>query len=80
MERNELKPLNNFVFLAMSEDGLPASSNGLTTEVIFQGKDLAEAERTARIVLGQRYRGTSTVPARMAIVVQVDSELAAYSG
>lgn len=51
-----------FAFQAMCEADLPPCIGGLTEEVLVPGKDYQDAERVARTVLGDRYRGATTNP------------------
>lgn len=60
-----------FVFQAVCESSIPGPHQGLTEEVIIPGKDYAAAEASARIILGERYRGATTVPATEVILVAI---------
>ena len=60
-----------FIFQAMCEAGLDGSFPGLTEEVIVPGKDFAEAERNARVMLGDRYRGAMSVPVTEVLLVRI---------
>lgn len=60
-----------FEFQAMCEAGVPAHFNGLTESVLIPGKDYDEAERNARAMLGERYRGATTVPVTQALIVRI---------
>lgn len=67
-----------FLFQAMSEAAgldhvaaLNATLQGVTEEVIFPGKDYAEAERLARTVLGARYRGATTSEPTQVLIIRI---------
>lgn len=59
-----------YMFQAFCEAGLHDDFPGLTEDVAIPGKDYAEAERNARVILGKRYRGTTTVPVTQAILIK----------
>ena len=60
-----------YVFQVMCEVGMPGHFNGLTKEVVIPGKDYSEAERNARTMLGERYRGATTVPVTEVLLVRL---------
>lgn len=66
-----------YEFLAMSEDcgeacaaNLNANLHGLTEAILVPGKSYDDAERKARIILGARYRGATTVPVTRVLTVR----------
>ncbi len=60
-----------YLFQAMCEDGLRDDFTGLTEDVAIPGKDYADAESTARVILGGRYRGATTVPPTQVLMVRL---------